>query len=156
MAEALAVVGTGRPATALVVATGALIGAARGWHWGASVGAVSIISVLNVAGLEALARRSRPDAAYGVLNAFPSGHTTFASLLGSVVILFAPRASIRGVAIAWISAMAWSRTYLRAHWLTDVLAAILIGSAEAVLMVAAVHRLSERRRPMGGPQHELR
>lgn len=141
LAEGMAVVGTGPPATALVVVVGALIGATRGWFWGACVGATSLISVLDRAGLRSLARRARPDAAYGVLDAFPSGHTTFAALLGTVVILFERRTAVRTAAIAFIVVMAWSRTRLRAHWLTDVLGAIALGSAEAVLLLAAAHRL---------------
>ncbi|WP_133763936.1 phosphatase PAP2 family protein [Amnibacterium kyonggiense] len=143
VAEGMAVVGSGPSGTALVVAAGALIGATRGWFWGASVGVTSIVSVLDRAGLKALAQRARPDDAYGVLDAFPSGHTTFAALLGTVVILFERRTAVRGAAIGFIAAMAWSRTQLRAHWLTDVLGAVVLGSAEAVLLLAAAHRLRE-------------
>lgn len=143
VAGRLAVLGKGPPATALVLVTGALVGVTRGWRWGVFVGAACLISLPDRAGLKALARRERPDAAYGVLDAFPSGHTTFAALLGTLVILLDRRVPIRGAAIVFIATMAWSRTQLRAHWLTDVLGAIVTGSAEAVLLLAAAHRLGE-------------
>jgi undecaprenyl-diphosphatase len=40
-----------------------------------------------------------------------------------------------GVAVGYIVLMAWSRTYLRAHWLTDVVAGALFGAA-VVLVIA--------------------
>ena len=88
--------------------------------------------------------RTRPDPAFGLLNAFPSGHTANAALLGSVVILLIRHVAVRSVAIVWILAMAWSRTALHAHWLTDVLAGMVTGAATAVLLLAAFQLVVRR------------
>ncbi|GAA2750122.1 phosphatase PAP2 family protein [Amnibacterium kyonggiense] len=155
VAAALGVVGTGLPASALAVAVGVLIGAVRGWAWGVFVPAASIVGELDVSGMKALALRARPDAAFGVLNAFPSGHTANAALLGTAVVLLIRHLVVRSAAIAWIVAMAWSRTELHAHWLTDVLAAIAVGAATAILLVAAclaVGMAVDRSGRAGGPR----
>ena len=38
----------------------------------------------------------------------------------------------------WVVMMAWSRTYLEAHWLSDVAGGAILGSSVAVLTVTAV------------------
>ena len=144
-ALALAVIGTGLPGAALAVVVGVLVGAVRGWAWGAFVVAASIISALDVAGMKTLAMRARPDGAFGLLNAFPSGHTAYAALLGGVVFLLVRHVALRSLAIVWFITMAWSRTALHAHWLTDVLAAIVAGAATAVLLLAACQGVIRRR-----------
>ncbi|GAA4751569.1 hypothetical protein GCM10025783_25240 [Amnibacterium soli] len=151
VAAALAVVGTGLPGSALAVVVGVLVSAVRGWVWGAFVLAASLISALDVAGMKTLAMRARPDAAFGLFNSFPSGHTANAALLGTVVFLLIRRIAVRVLAVGWIVAMAWSRTALHAHWLTDVLAAVVAGAATAILLSAACRaRLAgrDRRRSM--------
>ena len=148
LAVTLAVIGTGLPASALAVVVGILVGAVRGWAWGALVVAASIVSALDVAGMKTLAMRTRPDSAFGLLNAFPSGHTANAALLGSIVFLLVRHVVVRSLAIVWFITMAWSRTALHAHWLTDVLAAIVAGAATAVLLLAACQRaVGSGRRP---------
>ena len=144
-ASALAVIGTGIPASALAVVVGVLVGVVRGWAWGAFLVGASILSALDVSGMKMLAMRTRPDASFGSLNAFPSGHTANAALLGAVVFLLVRQFAVRSLAIVWFLAMAWSRTALHAHWLTDVLAAIVAGTATAVLLLAACQRLRSGR-----------
>lgn len=140
VAATLAVIGTGLPASAIAVVLGVVIGAVRGWGWGVFVVVASSVSALDVAGMKSLAMRARPDPAYGLMNAFPSGHTANAALLGSVVFLLVRHVAVRCLAVAWFVAMAWSRTALHAHWLTDVLAGIVVGVATAVLLLAAWQR----------------
>ena len=146
VAAAFAVIGTGLPASVLAVVVGVAIGSVRGWAWGAFVVAASIISPLDVTGMKTLAMRTRPDPAFGLLNAFPSGHTANAALLGSVLILLVRHVAVRSAAIVWMLAMAWSRTALHAHWLTDVLAGMVTGAATAVLLLAAFQVVVRRMR----------
>jgi membrane-associated phospholipid phosphatase len=96
--------------------------------------------------------RPRPDVAYAALvsdYSFPSGHTLNAVVFyGAVALviwsLFGRRAGVASVAAAAIIALAVgvSRIYLGYHFLTDVLGAILAGTAW--LLVAA---LAFRARP---------
>ncbi|MGT2424806.1 phosphatase PAP2 family protein [Amnibacterium kyonggiense] len=149
IAEAFAVVGTGVPVLLVTAAVALLVGALRGWSWSAFVVLAGLASALDVTGMKALSMRSRPDAAFGAGTSFPSGHTAGATLLAVVVILLVPRLAVRIAAASFAIAMAWSRTALHAHWLTDVLAGLLVGTATAVLLHAAwaaMLRRSERRR----------
>ena len=45
----------------------------------------------------------------------------------------------------WIVWMCWSRTYLAAHWLTDVLGGLVLGIAVGVLVWASVETIRRRR-----------
>ena len=69
---------------------------------------------------------------------FPSGHTASAFAVASVMLLCMPRRyGIPAVVIAAIVAL--SRLYNVAHYPTDVLAGMLIGSAVGVLAVKLVY-----------------
>ena len=77
---------------------------------------------------------------------YPSGHvmvTAASTGLGLALVcgmLWPHRARLFvGLATAYIVLMAWSRTYLRAHWLTDVVGGALFGAA-VVLVIAGFAR----------------
>lgn len=79
-------------------------------------------------------RERPPDPLLQALTAsFPSGHTAFATVTGVLLVGFltAPRRRARWafLALGFALAMGWSRTYLMAHWLTDVAAGLATGSA---------------------------
>lgn len=91
---------------------------------------------------------------------FPSGHTTTAALVASVVCLALRRArpTVRwtgsAVSVAWAAGIGLTRVYLGVHWPSDVLAGwLLAGVLSAVL--AAVLALV-RRAGRGGPEASRR
>lgn len=85
---------------------------------------------------------------------FPSGHTMGATLLYGFFALLAAqslktwreRMSVSIAAGLMIAAVGWSRIYLGAHYLTDVLAAIAAAAAWLALCWTTVEVLRKRRR----------
>jgi undecaprenyl-diphosphatase len=76
---------------------------------------------------------------------FPSGHAAYAgATCTALVLLFTWPGSSRRVwatlAAIVIVAMAWSRTYLQVHWLSDALAGSLLGVGIALLVFAVVQK----------------
>lgn len=92
--------------------------------------------------------RMRPDLTNAA--SFPSGHAKSAAQVAVGLVLIAtspwrPRGWAWALAVAWITAMSWSRTVLADHYLSDVLAGSLLGAGCAV-GVAAVAQLARDRR----------
>lgn len=141
VAEGFAVSGAGLPAVLVTAGVAIAIGVLRGWRWGVFVVVASLVSELDVLGLKHLAGRTRPDVAFGVGTSFPSGHTANAALLCTVVALLVPWLAVRVPVLALAVVMAWSRTAIHAHWLTDVLAGLAVGSATAVVLAVVWARL---------------
>ena len=90
--------------------------------------------------------------------AFPSGHTAIAATVAIVLALLIRRRIAWVIAISWVLVMAWSRTYLAAHWLNDVAGGAILGTSAALLGWWAVvtirlaidrHRMRQRRGPAG-------
>lgn len=80
---------------------------------------------------------------------FPSGHSVAVAVTGLalVIVLLAPGPhrriwEIRAGLFAFV--MAASRSYLRAHWLTDVLAGLLLGAATALALGAIADEFRKR------------
>jgi len=97
--------------------------------------------------LKALVGRPRPT--NGLVHAlgasFPSGHVVYAgTTCVALVLLFTapgPRRGLWwGVAAVGIAGMAWSRTYLQVHWLSDVVGGSLLGIGIAFLVFGAAQR----------------
>lgn len=117
-----------------------------------------LISDLSVGLFKTLYERARPlDALVETTGfSFPSGHAVAgASIAVALVIVLIPPGPHRRIwelrAAAFAFFMALSRTYLRAHWLSDVVAGALLGAATAVAVAAVVHmwRLRRYRRGLG-------
>ncbi|MBN9188854.1 MAG: phosphatase PAP2 family protein, partial [Microbacterium sp.] len=87
---------------------------------------------------------------------FPSGHVANAATIAAVAFVLFPRVWTAVAGAAWVVLMAFSRTYLHAHWLSDTLGGALIGCGAALLVAAAFsgpllreHRAVVARRVLG-------
>jgi len=65
---------------------------------------------------------------------FPSGHTTAAFMIACLISVFFPAAS--AVVYCWASLVAMSRVMLRVHFISDVMAGMLLGSSIALISLA--------------------
>jgi len=97
--------------------------------------------------LKALIDRPRPPGGlvHPVGASFPSGHATYAgaTCVALVLLFTTPGARRRWwwmLAGLGVVGMAWSRTYLQVHWLTDVIAGALLGSGISLLVFAIAQR----------------
>jgi len=122
-------------------------------RWGAftAFAIAWLVSEIGVEVLKQIYHRGRPPIPLVTTStfSFPSGHATAgAAIAVSVVLAFFPHGVRRrkwiGVAIAFAFAMAFSRVYLGAHWLSDVETGILFGTSVAVLAFAGVDEIRHR------------
>jgi undecaprenyl-diphosphatase len=137
----------GRSITLAVV--GLLLALRRRWLALAALAVAVGLAVSLSTLLKTLTERPRPP--HGLVHplgsSFPSGHATYAGAMGvALVLLF----TVPGVRRRWwwllagagVAGMAWSRTYLEVHWLSDVVAGALLGSGVALLVFAVAQRLT--------------
>ncbi|MDQ0642450.1 phosphatase PAP2 family protein [Microbacterium murale] len=134
------VVGGGWIATYLVplVVLAALV-LTRRWRAAVFVAVSLLASVAVVQLLKLLFGRSRPEemlvlSDYG---SFPSGHTANAATIAVIAVLLIPRVWVLLLGVLWALTMAFSRTLLSVHWLTDTIGGMLVG-AGTVLIVGAI------------------
>jgi membrane-associated phospholipid phosphatase len=123
----------------------------RWWHLTAFVSAI-VVSEASIGTLKALYGRPRaPGSLVETSSAsFPSGHAVAASVTAvAVVVALLPEGPRRyrwgAVAVGFSFLMGLSRTYLGAHWLSDAIAGVLLGSSIALGVALIVHRVRERR-----------
>ncbi len=96
--------------------------------------------------------RERPPLPLAVeaTSSFPSGHSKTAVVvtLGLVLLFTVPgrgRRWLSAAAVAYSLVMAWSRTYLRVHWLTDVVGGLALGTVVTLAVLLAVRPLELER-----------
>lgn len=123
----------------------------RRWLQLTAFGGALVTSELCIGPLKALLDRPRPlDSLVTVDSAaFPSGHAIAASVTAmGLVLVFAPaynrRAHWTAIAVGFAALMAMSRTYLGAHWASDVVAGVCIGAGLAIVWPAALELIRDR------------
>lgn len=118
----------------------------RPWDAG-NIAIATVVVVAIGAPMAAIIARVRPEdsLAESVATSFPSGHTAVATTVVITLGLLLRRWYVWVIGVAWVVLMMWSRTYLRAHWLSDVVAGMLEGIAVATVVWCAVEAVRDRR-----------
>lgn len=150
------VAGAGVVGTYVVPLAGAALLALARRPWGAVFFlAASIVGALTVQLLKGVFGRLRPEEILVISDhgSFPSGHTANAAVIATVAVILFPRVWVALLGVAWTVLMAFSRTQVHAHWLSDTLGATILGIATTLLVAAAltipVVRERERRLSLG-------
>jgi undecaprenyl-diphosphatase len=126
-----------------------------GRRWAALVFIVaSAASAGLVQLLKTLFGRARPEDILVAVDpgSFPSGHTANAATIAIVLGLLLSRWWVWAAGALWVVAMALSRTYLGAHWLSDTIGGALLGAGVGLLVWVAfsVKEMPERQRRLAG------
>lgn len=102
----------------------------------------SAASAIGVQVMKAIFGRARPEEMLVVSDhgSFPSGHTANAATLAVIAFVLLPRVWVGVTGVAWVFVMAFSRTQVHAHWVSDTVGGALAGAGFA-LIVAAVFTL---------------
>jgi undecaprenyl-diphosphatase len=119
-------------------------------------GAIAVLLIGELASwatnslLKAAVDRPRPPDALieASHSSYPSGHAAFAAVTAVLLVgLLVPadrRAGPAMLAAALAVAMVWSRTYLLAHWLTDVIGGLCVGAGVGLLTLAFAGTAADR------------
>lgn len=127
-----------------MVVIGAVLIAWLVWRtrrWDAVTLAVAMVAVVAIgATMAAVIGRTRPEdsLAESVATSFPSGHTAVATTVAVILALTFRHWYVWVLGAVWVVTMMWSRTYLHAHWLSDVVAGLLEGIAVACFVWVCV------------------
>lgn len=155
----LTMLGDGWVLTALVVVMVAWLT----WHRAYRAAIAAAVSIaagkIFVPILKFGIQRPRPIELYNGAEgfSFPSGHATMAALVFGVLAVLVShsmgrwgRSLVYASCGALVIAIAYSRVYLGAHWLSDVIAGLLFGAVMTAAFAVAVEAIPPRRiRPLG-------
>ena len=113
----------------------------------ATLATAMVVVVAIGATMAAIIGRTRPEdsLAESVATSFPSGHTAVATTVCIVLGLLLRRWWVWIIGAVWVLTMMWSRTYLHAHWFSDVVAGLLEGIAVATFVWVAFETVRDRR-----------
>lgn len=147
IAAFMAEVGSGIGASVCAAIAAALFFALRFPRAGATVMTAMLFGVVSSQLLKQLVARPRPwDQLYGSSGySYPSGHTMGAAALVvslALVVRYSGWVTRRQAvwvnlaAVGWIVLMAWSRTALHVHWLSDTVAGAIVGATAALISFA--------------------
>jgi undecaprenyl-diphosphatase len=128
-------------------------------HWLALAAWTSavVLSELSIGPVKALIDRARPPGALIETTAasYPSGHAIASAVtaIGVVMALSTGRRRLHWMvgAVCIAAAVALSRTYLSAHWLSDVVGGSLLGAGFALAVPEAFEVFRDRRRVRARP-----
>jgi undecaprenyl-diphosphatase len=134
-----------------ILIAGYLVLRRRWWHL-ATFASAMILAEISSTVLKSLYDRARPPGSLVHTSgaSFPSGHAVATSVtaVAIVIALFpeGPRRFVWGaVAVAFSLFMALSRAYLAAHWLSDAVAGVLLGTSIALGTAVVVHSIRASR-----------
>jgi undecaprenyl-diphosphatase len=137
-------IGHGLVRALTIAAIAGVLLAARRWLALIAFALAEAVAPLLSSLLKVLVDRPRPPGplVHPAGSSFPSGHAVYAGTTAvALVLLFSAPGPARA---AWwataglvIAAMAWSRTYLQVHWLSDAVAGSLLGAGVALVVFGA-------------------
>ncbi len=143
--------GRGALSVGIPVAIGVVLAVLRRFAALLAFAVTEILTPLLDSLIKQIVDRPRPPGAALLesSSSFPSGHAAYATGIVVSLVLIAPRRHRPAwIAIATLVAagMAWSRTYLHVHWLSDVIAGTALGAGVALAVFAVTQLAVERRR----------
>lgn len=102
--------------------------------------------------LKHLFGRARPEDIIVIsdFGSYPSGHVANAATIGVALMVIFPSVWTALGASLWVLLMAFSRTYVHAHWISDTLGGAMVG-AGAALLIALLFLAPMSREPL--PTH---
>jgi len=134
-----------------IVIAGYLALRRRWWHLAAFVTAI-VMSEALIGTLKGIYDRPRPPGSLVATSgaSFPSGHSIAATVtvVAAVIALVPPGRRVwwGAGAVTFSVLMALSRAYLAAHWLSDAIAGVLLGTSCALLAALVVGLFQRRHR----------